>query len=218
MSSSWPVTSSRSSDLGRALRLAAPAVPYASVLLGLYALGNAWVAVLGYHVGIAVVLTLARAWPSARSLLRGFCARSVLLLAPVFLLAGPAIYLAWPLAHLESVELGSALSDLGLDSSALVFFAWYSVANPWIEELYWRGFLGSDRAAPVLADVLFGGYHVLVLWLLVDWPFAVAAGVVLAATGWLWRMLVRRCGGLLVPALTHLVADAAIVAAIFALI
>lgn len=212
------MTNSRSSDLERALLLAAPAVPYASVLVGLYVLGNAWAAVIGYHVGIVAVLTAARAWPRARELFRGWSAIVVLALVPLFLSAGAAIYLAWPVARLESIDLDRALADIGLGRGSLLFFAWYSLINPWLEELYWRGFQSSSRTRPVARDVLFGGYHVLVLLLFVKWPFAAMAGVALAAVAWVWRMLTRRFGGLLVPALTHLAADVAIVAAIFALV
>lgn len=197
--------------------MAAPAVPYAAVLVGLFALGNAWVAVLGYHIGIVAVLTAARAWPLSRELLRGFNTLALLVLVPVFVSAGLAIYLVWPWAHLEGLELAPTLSAWGLDSGSLVFFGWYSLANPWLEELYWRGFLGSEQRRPVIADALFGGYHALVLVLIVEWPFAVLGGLVLAATGWIWRLVRRRYRGLLLPALTHLAADVSIVCAVFAL-
>lgn len=192
-------------------------MPYAAVLVGLFALRSAWVAVIGYHLGIVCVITAARSWGRARDLLSGWNAWAFLALVPAFLGAGVAIYLAWPVARLEPVDPATALAGLGLDRSALWLFAWYSLINPWLEELYWRGFLYSEPGRPAPCDLLFGGYHVLVLLLLVEWPFAALAGIALAAAGWVWRLLVRRLGGLLVPALTHLAADAAIVAAVLAL-
>lgn len=208
------MTSSPSNSAQRALCLVAPVVPYAAVLVGLYALGNAWVAVIGYHLGIACVITAAGSWRRARDLLRGWSVRATLALVPVFLAAGVAIYLAWPVARLEQVDPATALAELGLDRGALWLFAWYSLINPWLEELYWRGFLYRETRRPAACDLLFGGYHVLVLLLLVEWPFAVLAGVALAAAGWVWRLLVRRYDGLLVPVLTHLAADVAIVTAV----
>ena len=106
---------------------------------------------------------------------------------------------------------------MGLDSGSFLFFAWYSVVNPWLEELYWRGYQGSALRRPSVRDVLFGGYHVLVLVLLVEWPFAVLAGVALAFAAWLWRQVTRRFEGLLVPVATHTLADLGIVAAVYVL-
>jgi membrane protease YdiL (CAAX protease family) len=187
------------------------------VIVGLHLLDNVWIAIVGYHLGIVVVITASGHWPLARRLVRGWSALAVIGLVPLFAAAGAAIFLAWPFARLEQVELMDLLGRYGLGSGAFAFFAWYSVINPWLEELYWRGLLLVDSARPAAVDALFGGYHAIVLILFVSWPWAVAGFVALSAAAWIWRLLARRFDGLLVPVVTHAVADVSIIIAVYAL-
>ena len=181
--------SDRSDRSVRSPLFAAPAIPYAAVLVGLYALESAWAAVLIYHAGIAAI----------------------------WLAVGPSIWIAWPCVALEP-GMAAVLARFGLDGWSLVAFAVYSaLANPALEELYWRGVLLDETRRPAPADALFAGYHVLVLALVVEWPFAVAAALVLAAAAWLWRVTAVRWGGLAVPCLSHLAADLAVIGAAWAL-
>ena len=83
--------------------------------------------------------------------------------------------------------------------------------NPVLEEWYWRGVLGSPSRMPTPNDAAFAGYHVLVLAVFVPWPWALAVAVVLVGAAWLWRQLVARHGGLVIPVVTHAVADLSVI-------
>lgn len=201
----------------RAALIAAPAIPYLAVLAGIWLAGSVWVAVFAYHAGIVVALAASGRLGLVRELGRGWHAGLALGLGALLLLAGPAIYLCWPLMRLDGVALGDALSGLGVGGAALIPLAAYAtLANPWFEEALWRGLLISDRRGPAVPDALFAGYHALVLIEFLAWPWIVACVVVLALAAWGWRRLALHTGGLLVPALTHLAVDIGIVAGVVA--
>jgi membrane protease YdiL (CAAX protease family) len=147
----------------------------------------------------------------APSLGRGRADAAALLLGLACLGAGPTIGLAWPLMS-GAAGLGAALAEVGLVPANLLAFAiYYATVNPLLEEWYWRGVLGSAPLAPTASDVAFGGYHVVVLVAFVPWPWALGMGVVLMGAGWLWRQLATRHGGLLVPVVTHALADVSVI-------
>ncbi len=94
------------------------------------------------------------------------------------------------------------------------FALYFCCVNGPVEELFWRGYLGQDSRRPTLRDAAFGGYHALVLLAFagVIWAVPVFVGCLFA--GWLWRMMRAATGGLALPVVTHLIADAGIVAAV----
>jgi len=187
------------------------------VLIGLYALERAWTAVLLYHAGVIAIWLAAGRRPQARALLSGFCPRYAIPLVLAGLAAGPIVTFAWPHVALDP-EMGAVLARFGLGGPSLAAFAVYSaVVNPALEELYWRGVLFDTPRHPAPNDALFAGYHVIVLLLVVEWPFALAAALALAAAAWMWRVVAVRCGGLAVPYLSHLAADLAVIGAAWAL-
>lgn len=201
--------------MASAPRFAAPVVPYVAVLVGLYALHSAWAAMLLYHAGIVAFWIAVGREPSPRVLRTGFRASLAIPLVVAALAAGPLIWLAWPRAAIDP-DMAAQLARFGLSGPSLVAFAVYAaIANAPLEELYWRGLIAAGSPRPAPADALFAGYHVIVLWLVVDWPFALAAALVLAAAAWLWRIAAARCGGLAVPYLSHLAADLAVIGAVW---
>jgi membrane protease YdiL (CAAX protease family) len=201
----------------RPLRLAAPALPYVAVLVGLYALSSAWAAIAIYHAGIVAIWLAAGRAPSPRTLFAGLRARAAIPLVAAALAVGPILWLVWPRVALDP-DLAAVLARFGLAGGSLAAFAIYSaIANPLLEELLWRGLLGDPAARPSPYDALFAGYHLLVLALVVAWPFALAAAVALALAAWIWRLATDRCGGLAAPWLSHLAADLAVIAAAWVL-
>jgi len=125
-----------------------------------------------------------------------------------------AIYLLWPVVKLDDVRLGQILSSLGLDGASWwLFVVYYSLVNPWFEEIFWRGWYPGQLRRPVFADLLFAGYHVFVLFLFVDVLWAVAAFFALSGVAWLWRELATRHRGLIIPLVSHTVADISIITA-----
>jgi membrane protease YdiL (CAAX protease family) len=201
----------------KALRFAAPAIPYVAVLVGLYALSSAWAAIAIYHAGVVAIWLAAGRKPSPRVLLSGFRAPFAIPLVLGALTVGPLVYFAWPLAARDP-DMTALLARFGLAGGSLAAFAAYSaLANPLLEELFWRGALLDGARRPAPCDALFAGYHAVVLALVVEWPFALAAALALAAAAWAWRVVAARCGGLASPYLSHLAADLAVIGAAWAL-
>ena len=203
----------------RYVRLLAPAIPYVAVLIGMYtSISNAWAAILLYHLGIVTVLFLARYWKIGRLLKT---TEDLLVLVGVVLVsavAGFFIYWLWAIIKLAELILTDQLSALGLVNAPwFLFIAYYFTINPLLEEMFWRGYLGSPKMSPIWNDIWFAGYHVLVLITFVAWPWVILSFVTLMITAWFWRQLARRYQGLLLPIASHAAADASIIGAVYVL-
>ena len=179
------------------------ALPYAAVLLGIYALHRAWIAVLVYQAGmLAVIAADPRRFPLRRSARPGRVETAVVVLGA---LAGPALAIAWPWLGVRD-SLTPRLAELGLTGAG---WGWYlvdySLLNPVLEELFWRGRPRSERASRA-GDLVFAGYHVLVLALFLPalWVFIAFAMLWVAAR--LWRLVTARTGNLATAVLSHAVA------------
>jgi hypothetical protein len=196
------------------MRLVALTVPYVAVLIGVHVLKSGWAAILLYHAGMLAFLF---ALGGLGFCGRGWGARAFALLVVPCLLGGPALFVLVPIV-VPSLDLAAALDSLGLrGASWLVFMVYYTIVNPWLEEGYWRGALGSSSSSITASDVFFGGYHVLVLAYFIPWYLGLLVAALLMGVAWVWRKVATRCGGLLIPALTHLAADASVILAVHAL-
>jgi membrane protease YdiL (CAAX protease family) len=197
------------------LRRAAVLVPYVAVGLGLFLARNAWAALIGYHAGMALFLTLARAWPQTRKLRPGGHLRWNLFGVLIGVCGGIGLALFWTLFGITP-DLRAQLFPLGLTPASWPFFILYfSLVNPWLEEIFWRGWLGSDSRSLTANDLWFAGFHLLVIGAYVPGYSLVVAVVVLSSVGWFWRQLARHEATLFPPTLSHLIADAAIALAVY---
>lgn len=198
----------------RALRTLSPVLPYLGVLSGYYLLSSGWAAIGLYHLAIVVVLTASQGWSSARTLVRGRFKALGFAMGGSCLASGVALYLLWPLARLEGITLASSLTSLGLEGGAwIAFIAYYTLVNPWVEEVYWRGWYPEQLRFRVVSDLLFAGYHVFVVIRFVGSGWAVFIFLALVAAAFIWRQIAARSGGLILPVSTHLLADASVIGA-----
>jgi len=195
------------------------AVPYVAVLIGLYVLKNAWVAIGLYHFGIVLFLIAG----DRNSLLKKVCAgwnpkmAVVGIVMPVMIF--PVVFILWEHMRLENVHLHTTLAEFGLHGTSWFFFMiYFSTAQPFLEELYWRGCLGSNHKYFSWTDFAFAGYHILVLAKFIQLPWLAAAFVVLTMAAYGYRYIVSRLEGLIVPLLSHIVADVSIIAVTYVLI
>ncbi len=194
------------------LRYVAPWIPYGAVLIGLHLLSNAWTAMLLYHAGMAAVITATRSWTRPRSAATPACRRAAWSTIGPAALAGPSLLLIMPLMDVENLELRTFLEGLGLSGTAwILFILHFSLINPVLEEFFWRGYLGSPARGITASDVLFAGYHVLVLIKLLPLGWAVAATAALIVAAWTWRQSMRPCEGTLTPILSHAAADISVI-------
>ena len=191
--------------------------PYIAVVIGLYVFNNAWLTLVLYHLGI---LAFSMTGPR-RGLLEKFKTGWNLPLAAaaavMSLLVVPILFFLWPFIGNTAASLDTTLSQMGLSGPAwLLFIVYFSTVQPFLEELYWRGFLGSTQRWFSSTDLIFAGYHVLVLARFVDGPWLLLVFLAVAFAGAVWRILASRLNGLAVPLLSHVLADMAIITTVAA--
>lgn len=197
----------------RSLRWGWVLLPYLAVFAGMFLFGNAWGALIGFHLSLLPLLCA-----EARQARRFFVPVSFRTFLPVALagLAGGwGLWLVWPLAGLPP-DFPAQVERLGLRCADWpLFLAYFTLLNPFLEEWYWRGALGSDSPLPQPVDVLYAGYHVSILALFAAPGWVLIGFLLLAGAGWLWRQTARLTGSLLPAALSHLLADASILMVLY---
>jgi hypothetical protein len=185
--------------------------PFASVVLGLYVLRNAWSALLFYHVQIVIwALCVPREIAALR---KGWSASWLMVLGLPCILSAPLLYVLLGEALRTDVQLREWLGRYGLSGAWLVVFAcYYGLCHPLFEQFHWD-ILRRAARPQALAHVAFAAYHVLVLVLLLKPGWVAVSFVILLATSWVWGRVQARLEGLAVPILSHVIADAAIIGA-----
>jgi len=195
------------------LKLISMAIPYIAVLVGLYVLKNAWIAIGLYHFGITVFLIAV----GKGSLLKRVCTgwnsiiAAIGMVIPVIII--PVIFIFWKYMQLENIPLNTALANFGLGGTSWFFFIiYFSIVQPFLEELYWRGCLENDYKYFSWTDLAFAGYHILVLAWFIKLPWLIIAFIVLTVAAYTWRYMASRLEGVIVPLLSHIMADVSIIA------
>ena len=195
-------------------------VPHVIIGLGIPGFGDAWGAMFGFHIALAVMILVRRQRLSV--LVEGWdtptAVRLVAMTAPV----GVAIYLffAYLPFELDAVRLGV----WGVLGDRWIWFCLYFCAvNPALEELFWRG--GIEEASPErqvprlsLGDFCFGTYHLIVLIYLLPPAIAVSVTMILCVIGYIWRLTANKCGGLAPSVVSHTVANVSAVLGVTAVL
>lgn len=184
--------------------LLAALTPYVSSALGIHLLHSAWAALLPYHAAIAAVVFQRGLRATCTEACRGWSMSWGLGLALVCLSNGGALVLLWRFVARHPGELSEQLARLGLtQGSWWLFGAWYVLVHPILEELFWRCTLLSARSGPAFPDLIFAGYHSIVLIAFMPWYWVVPVVLLLAGMACAWRAAVRRLGGPAVPIVSH---------------
>jgi len=193
----------------------APVLPYLAVWAGLFLYKSAWLAMIGFHLAIVFVLVVLRPQLSINILFKSKHPKWVLASILFCSVGGIGLYFLWPLFGMAS-NLPAQLQSIGLTSSSWpLFIAYFSLVNPFIEEYFWRGVLGTDSKKINIGDFLYAGYHALVLWGRLHPLSIVLAVIVLTSAGWIWRQIACEDKGLLAPVLGHMAADFTILLAVY---
>jgi len=192
-----------------------PLPPYLAIWAGLFLFHNAWVALLGFHAGILLVLAILRPGLPVNILFKGNDLKRTLRDMIFCGISGIGLYILWN--HIGAAkDLPAQLQSLGLNSSSwFPFIAYFVLVNPLIEEYFWRGVLGGHSTKPTLDDLVYAGYHAVILLDRVNLISIAFAVIILVSAGWLWRQIAREEGGLLVPVLGHMAADLSILLTIY---
>jgi len=198
-------------------KLLPPLIPYITVGLGLLVFHNAWLAILGYHAGIVAVTALSKPGVSLKQAYKSRRYR-VLLMAALFGAGGGLLLnILWPLLSVPG-DVDSYIRSIGLNEQTWpVFLAYFIVVNPLLEEYYWRSCLAGAGKGLELNDLLFSGYHLLVLagQMTIIWLIVVFFALTMAA--WLWRQMNRLNEGLLASTVSHITADITVILTIYTL-
>jgi len=192
-----------------------PALAYLAVGLGIFRFHNAWGALAGFHAAIILSLLIARPNISVSTLLKStkikWIALSVLLCGS----SGIALYFLWDQFGFAP-DLPSQIEALGLTSSTWIpFIAYFSLVNPFVEETFWRGYLGDGTKRVHASDFVYSGFHALIMIGKVRVDAILFGLSMLVLAGWFWRQIAREDGGLLAPVLGHIAADFTILMAVY---
>lgn len=191
-----------------------PFTPYVAVMIGMGLFSNGWIAILLYHFVMIVVLYRVRHSGLFQKIFKGWRWWGI----PLCLTSmggGVLIYLLWPIIQSIGGDLPSHLIRFKLHGlSWNVFIIYYGLFHPPLEQIFWRGYLGHLSFKLHWRDIAFGGYHFLTMIYFVQWPWAVVSVSLLIFMAWFWRQLVRITGGLIIPILSHLLADISVILAV----
>lgn len=189
--------------------------PYVAVWVGSFIFKNAWVALLGFHLAILLVLVYLRPTLPLNVFFKTAKLKHVLLSILICSLGGLGLYFLWDIFGIAD-DLHEQLVSIGLNKTTWFgFIAYFSLINPFVEEYFWRGTLGSDSRQVTIGDLVYAGYHILIAWNKTH-PLSMLFMVfVLTFAGWFWRQLYRRDGSLFAPVLGHMTADLSILLAVF---
>jgi hypothetical protein len=190
-------------------------VPYVTIGIGVFVFSNVWAAVLGYHVVMAGILFFAGRRISF-SQIRESRNYAILIVTCVMGAAGGLLlYLLWPVLA-ASAEVNLFLRNIGFTAGMWPYFIVYFVlVNPWLEEFYWRGFLGSDSKWMTPNDLLFSGYHVMLMAGKVGIIWLIILFIVLSLVAWFWRQADRWNKGISASVISHFAADISIILVIY---
>lgn len=190
-------------NLREGLRMAAP---YIAVGIFWVWLKNAWMAIFVYHAQIAVLN-----WPIPRP--RPALNRWQLALILPAVLAGPLVYFLLP--SIAKTDLGRWMEGYGLNGVALgLLIPYFGLIHPWLEQQNWHNLWERFWwSAPV-----FAGYHMLVLYELLELSGLVLVFVVLTGAAFMWGRLAKLSGSCCANTMMHAFADFGIILAAWFLV
>jgi len=196
-------------------RILPPIIPYITIGIGLLVFHNAWLAILGYHTGMVAVISLSKTGIAIKRAFQGNSYWISFITALAGAGGGILLYILLPLLSVPD-DINSYIRSIGLNEQTWpMFLAYFILINPLIEEYYWRGCLGGDAKGIALNDLLFSGYHLIVLAGQMEtiWLIVVFFGLTIGA--WFWRQMNKLAGGLLASTISHLTADITVILTIY---
>jgi len=196
-------------------RLFVAVLPYLAVWAGLFLYKSAWAALIGFHIAIFLALLILKPELPINKLFQSSSYNWIVLSVFICLPSGIGFYYLQDFFG-TTRDLQGQLKSLGLNSTSWPgFITYFALVNPFIEEYFWRGVLGSNTNSFYIGDVIYAGYHVLILLGKARPIFVLLAVVILSFVGWFWRQISKRDQGLLAAVSGHMTADFSILTSIY---
>lgn len=193
----------------------APALVYLAVGIGMFSFHNALGALLGFHLAILSSLLIARPRIPLSILSKSHNRKWTILSLLLCGSSGVTLFFLWKLLGFGS-DFSAQVQSMGLNSRTWPpFIAYFVLVNPFVEEYFWRGYLGNPTKGPHRSDFLYAGFHALVMIGKVGMGLILYGSVVLILAGWFWRQIMREDQGLLAPVLGHMAADFTVLLVIY---
>jgi len=193
----------------------APSLVYIAVGIGIFYFRNAWVALLGFHIAILSSLLIARPDIPISTLRESHNRKWMVLSTLLCGSSGVTLFFLWNEFGLGA-DFSAQVESMGLNSLTWPFFiAYFGLVNPFVEEYFWRGYLGNPTKGLDRSDFLYAGYHALILIGKLPAGWILYGLVVLVTAGWFWRQIMRKDQGLLAPVLGHMAADFTILLTVY---
>jgi hypothetical protein len=176
--------------------------PYIAVVVFWCLWPNAWLAILAYHVQIVL-------WRTPRlHEARGFRRPKAVALVLPTVLTGPVLYVLLP--FITRTDISSWLAAHRLSGvSLLCMIPYFGLVHPVLEQIHWHPL----RQETAWFHPVFGGYHIVVLGSLLTIPWLILCLCVLVAASLAWKRMTRATGSLIVPAVSHSLADLGVIVA-----
>lgn len=191
--------------------------PYLGVGIGLYLLQSAFAAILLYHAGIIGAFLTNRGTLQYKAMINFKDVRFATFI-PFCLISGALIYLLWPIINSNRIEIAEETARYGLEGiKFLLFIAYFSLIHPILEEGFWRFFIDPKNPRHLWAEILFSGYHFLVLRLFIPTGWAILCVVSLIGIARFWRFMKQNQNEGLMVIATHAAADFSIILAVYLL-
>jgi len=188
---------------------------YLAIGVGLFVFHSAWGTLLGFHAVLLVSILIAKPDIPSKILITSTNKKWIFLNILLCGSSGVALHFLWDYFRFVN-DFPQQVEALGLNASNWpVFIAYFVLVNPFIEEYFWRGYLGSGSKSLQPSDFLFAGYHALIVVNKVHIFSILYALFVLVLAGWFWRQTARKDSGLLATVLGHMAADLSILVTVF---
>lgn len=192
-----------------------PILVYFAVSIGLFQFHSAWAALIGFHLAIIISLLMAKPNIPINILLTNTGIKWILISMLLCGSSGVTLYFLWEYFGFAN-DLSSQVKSLGLNSSNwILFITYFALVNPFVEEYFWRGYLGALTKGLHISDFLYAGFHALILIGKVRVSSMIYALTMLILAGWLWRQIFREDKGLIAPVLGHMTADFSILITVY---
>ena len=196
-------------------RIIPPSIPYITISIGLLVFHSAWLAILSYHTGMITILLFSKTGIDRKQAFKSNSYWFPLITALVGAGSGILLFALWPLFTAPD-DINSYVQSIGLNKGSWpAFLAYFILVNPWLEEYYWRGYLATGTKGIMMNDLLFSGYHLIVLAGYIETIWLIAVFLCLTIGAWFWRQINRLNGGLLASTVSHIAADITVILTIY---